>query len=42
MKAHEKPIDQEKLTRVPADLDLTPYEDLDDFRTLERLVRAAH
>jgi len=42
MKAHEKPIDEEKLRRVPADLDLTPYEDLDDFRILERLIKAAH
>ncbi|PBB24051.1 MULTISPECIES: hypothetical protein [unclassified Mesorhizobium] len=41
MKAHEKPIDEEKLKRVPVDLDLTPYEDLDDFQILERLVRAA-
>ncbi|WP_157865847.1 hypothetical protein [Mesorhizobium japonicum] len=41
MKAHEKPIDEEKLKRVPVDLDLTPYKDLDDFQILERLVRAA-
>jgi hypothetical protein len=27
MKKHEKPIEEEKLSRVPRDLDLTPYRD---------------
>ncbi|UCI16746.1 hypothetical protein FJ970_16340 [Mesorhizobium sp. B2-1-8] len=30
MKLNEKPIDQEKLRKVPPDLDLTPYRDLQD------------
>jgi hypothetical protein len=39
MKKHEKPIEQEKLSRVPATLDLTPYRDEKDFQLLRRLVR---
>src|SRR5256714_5920411 len=39
MKRHEKSIEEEKLTRVPASLDLTPYRDEKDFSLLQRLVR---
>ena len=39
MKKHEKQIEEEKLTRVPASLDLTPYRDEKDFSLLQRLVR---
>ena len=39
MKRHEKPIQEEKLLRVPRSLDLTPYRDEKDFRLLRRLVR---
>jgi hypothetical protein len=39
MKAHEKPIEEEKLIRVPPSLDLTPYRDERDFGLLRRLVR---
>jgi hypothetical protein len=39
MKQHEKSIEEEKLAKVPPDLDLTPYADSKDFATLERLVR---
>lgn len=39
MKKHEKSIEEEKLTRVPASLDLTPYRDEKDFSLLQRLVR---
>ena len=39
MKKHEKPIEEEKLIRVPRDLDLTPYRDEKDFGLLQRLVR---
>jgi hypothetical protein len=39
MKKHQKPIEQEKLIRVPRDLDLTPYRDEKDFGLLQRLVR---
>jgi hypothetical protein len=39
MKQHEKPIEEEKLAKVPPDLDLTPYADSKDFATLKRLVR---
>jgi hypothetical protein len=39
MKSHEKPIEEEKLIRVPATLDLTPYRDEKDFGLLHRLVR---
>jgi hypothetical protein len=38
MKRFEKPIDAEKLVRVPADLDLTPYRDEKDFGLLHQLV----
>ena len=38
MKKHEKPIQEEKLQRVPRDLDLTPYRDLKDFDLLRGLV----
>jgi len=36
---HEKAIAEEKLQRVPASLDLTPYRDEKDFGLLRRLVR---
>lgn len=39
MKKHEKPIQEEKLQKVPATLDLTPYRDEKDFGLLRRLVR---
>jgi hypothetical protein len=39
MKKHEKHIQQEKLRRVPAALDLTPYRDEKDFGLLQQLVR---
>lgn len=39
MKQHEKAIEEEKLVRVPASLDLTPYRDEKDFGLLQRLVR---
>jgi hypothetical protein len=39
MKKHEKAIEQEKLVKVPATLDLTPYRDQKDFALLQRLVR---
>ena len=39
MKRHEKPIEEEKLLKVPASLDLTPYRDEKDFPLLRRLVR---
>jgi hypothetical protein len=39
MKKHEKQIEEEKLTRVPASLDLTPYRDEKDFSLLHRLLR---
>ena len=38
MKQHERQIEQEKLVKVPANLDLTPYRDEKDFGLLERLV----
>ena len=34
----EKRIEEEKLTRVPASLDLTPYRDEKDFSLLQRLL----
>jgi hypothetical protein len=37
MKQHEKSIEEEKLVRVPRDLDLTPYRDEKDFG--QKLVR---
>jgi hypothetical protein len=39
MKQHEKPIEEERLVRVPAELDLTPYRDEKDFALLRRLVQ---
>jgi hypothetical protein len=39
MKKYEKPIEKEKLVRVPPQLDLTPYRDEKDFGLLRRLVR---
>jgi hypothetical protein len=39
MKQHEKAIEEEKLVKVPANLDLTPYRDEKDFELLQRLVR---
>jgi hypothetical protein len=39
MKQHEKKIEEEKIVKVPADLDLTPYRDAKDFGLLQRLVR---
>jgi hypothetical protein len=42
MKKYEKPIEEEKLVRVPPDLDLTPYKDEKDFALLRRLVRKAN
>src|SRR6195256_5203849 len=41
MKQHEGKIEEEKLVKVPATLDLTPYRDEKDFELLERLVRKA-
>src|SRR5437764_13616803 len=38
MKKYEKPIQEEKLERVPRDLDLRPYRDLKDFPVLQKLV----
>ena len=38
VKKHEKPIEEEKLQKVPRDLDLTPYRDLKDFQLLQELV----
>jgi hypothetical protein len=35
----KKPIEEEKLIRVPRELDLTPYRDEKDFGLLQRLVR---
>jgi hypothetical protein len=39
MKRHEKAIEEEKLLKVPATLDLTPYRDQKDFALLQKLVR---
>jgi hypothetical protein len=39
MKQHEKPIEEERLVRVPAELELTPYRDEKDFALLRRLVQ---
>ena len=41
MKKYEKPIEEEKLLRVPPHLDLTPYKDEKDFALLRRLIRKA-
>src|SRR6266511_4375602 len=40
MKRHEKPIEEEKLVKVPSSLDVTPYRDEKDFALLHRLVRS--
>jgi hypothetical protein len=39
MKKHEKAIAEERLLKVPATLDLTPYRDQKDFALLQKLVR---
>src|SRR2546430_16833525 len=39
MKQHEKQIQEEKLVKVPAALDLTPYRDEKDFGLVRRLPR---
>ncbi len=39
MKRYQRPIELEKVTRVPRNLDLTPYRDQKDFSLLRRLVR---
>ena len=39
-KLNEKKISDERLTRVPRALDLTPYRDEEDFATLRRLAKA--
>jgi len=41
VKKYEKPIEEEKLVRVPSQLDLTPYRDEKDFGLLRRLVQKA-
>jgi len=41
MKKHEKPIQEERVTKVPRALDLTPYRDEKDFDLLQKLVRNA-
>ena len=41
MGKYEKPIEEEKLVRVPSSLDLTPYRDEKDFSLLRRLTRKA-
>src|SRR5437764_7828037 len=38
MKQHEKHIEEEKLVKVPATLDLRPYRDEKDFGLLQRLI----
>ncbi len=38
MKRYDKAIEEEKLQRVPRNLDLTPYRDLEDFALLRKLV----
>jgi len=37
---YEKQIADERLKRVPSDLDLTPYRDEKDFQTLQRMIGA--
>jgi len=39
MKRYERSIEEENLTRIPPNLDLTPYKDEKDFGLLQRLVR---
>jgi hypothetical protein len=41
MKKHAKHIEEERLVKVPASLDLTPYRDERDFALLDRLARKA-
>jgi hypothetical protein len=36
MKQHERSIKEEKLIKVPAELDLTPYRDERDFALLRQ------
>lgn len=40
MKSNEKKIGDERLSKVPADLDLTPYRDEHDFELLRRMIAA--
>lgn len=40
-KTNMKLIEHERLKKVPASLDLTPYRDEEDFETLQRLVKGA-
>lgn len=39
-KAHERQIDDEQLTKVPDDLDLTPYRNERDFQKLQQMIAA--
>jgi hypothetical protein len=39
MKRYERPIEEERIVRVPHNLDLTSYWDQKDFSLLRRLVR---
>jgi hypothetical protein len=39
MKKYEKSIQEEKLLRVPPNLDLTPYRDEKDFELLRLLAK---
>jgi hypothetical protein len=39
-KAYEKTIGDERLTRVPRDLDLTPYRDEEDVAELRKIIAA--
>jgi hypothetical protein len=40
-KAHEKQIGDERLTRAPRDLDLTPYRDEHDLPELRKIIAAS-
>jgi hypothetical protein len=40
IKQHEKQIADERLTKVPNDLDLTPYRNERDFTQLQHLISA--
>jgi hypothetical protein len=42
IKKYEKPIELERLQRVPRSLDLTPYRDEKDLGLLQRLVNGEH
>jgi hypothetical protein len=42
VKKYEKPIELERLARVPRSLDLTPYRDEKDIGLLRRLVAGEH